>query len=268
MQTNPTSPALTPRKRRILSALKRFVYSQLYLRDVVLILFGRAKPLVRFTVEASPPSVYFNFEIREDQREALEKELALPLPLTTLRCLEGDKPFYCISLNIYRVSGLANGIRAEWSAYVRDPLGKPRYMVLEAASDSGAMDPINLITRGGEATYVETNEGLSMMVVAEGGGRFTSTCRNWTKGPVSKSAPEWIEANDYIYWRNGICDRTFYDSGMANPRARHIELDDVTIDDQTPWARYLEPTPRHVVVFEDAIEFAMSPWWNVDDLDP
>jgi len=24
--------------------------------------------------------------------------------------------------------------------------------------------------------------------------------------------------------------------------------------------------PEHVVVFENAIDFAMSPWWNLDEL--
>jgi hypothetical protein len=30
----------------------------------------------------------------------------------------------------------------------------------------------------------------------------------------------------------------------------------------------VEPTPRHVLVFQEAIEFAMSPWWNVDETPP
>jgi len=26
------------------------------------------------------------------------------------------------------------------------------------------------------------------------------------------------------------------------------------------------PDPKHVILYENAIEFAMSPWWNLDDL--
>ena len=88
----------------------------------------------------------------------------------------------------------------------------------------------------------------------------------WGRGVPVRAAAEWIEANDYIYWLNGICDRTFYDSGLANARTRQIPSSEVTISDDTRWGRFVEATPRHVIVFEDAIEFAMSPWWNLDDL--
>ena len=83
---------LTVWQRRGRSALKRFLYSQLYLRDAILIMAGRSEPLVKFTVEADPPSVYLNFTIRPDALEAFERELGLPHPLVPIACLEGDEP--------------------------------------------------------------------------------------------------------------------------------------------------------------------------------
>ena len=52
--------------------------------------------------------------------------------------------------------------------------------------------------------------------------------------------------------------------GCTDPCA--IDPTTVTIDNDTPWARFVEPVPRSVVVFDDAITFAMSPWWNIDEL--
>ena len=34
-----------------------------------------------------------------------------------------DEPEYLLTLNVYRVSGITNGLRAEWSTYIADPDG-------------------------------------------------------------------------------------------------------------------------------------------------
>jgi hypothetical protein len=260
--------ALSGFQRGLRRVVKRFVYSQLYLREALFIVFGWSKPLVRFKVEASPPSIYFNFALTPEAVERLEDELGLPHSLAPIRCVEGEEPFHCLTLNVYRVSGLANGIRAEWSLYIREPAtGKPRYLVVEARADAGSMDPVAVISRAGRVTH-ELSEGgtLATEVVSEDGSAFTSTCREAGGGAPVRAADEWVEANDYIYWMNGICDRTFYDAGLANARARRLDVDTVEIQDATRFGKMVEPRPRHVVVFKDAVEFAMSPWWNVDDL--
>jgi len=253
-------------QRRGRVALKRFMYSQLYLRDVFLLMFGRSKPFVPFKVEATPPSVYFNFELDPSRVAGLRAELDLPFPLAPIRCVEGEDPFYCLTLNIYRVSGLVNGIRAEWSLYIEDPGGVPRYLVVEAQSDVGSLDSVNLFTKAVEVSHRETGGSLDSVAVAEDGGRFTSSCRSLSSGPLVQIAPEWIEANDYIYWLSGICDRTFYDSGMARPSTRLVDPENVTIQDTTGWGALTTGEPKHVIVYENAVEFAMSPWWNVEDL--
>ena len=81
--------------------------------------------------------------------------------------------------------------------------------------------------------------------------------------PLVGPASEWIEANDYIYWRNGICDRTYYDASLFNARVHSVPPEDVTIGDNTHWARFVEPRPRHVLRFDGALEFMISPWFNV-----
>jgi hypothetical protein len=253
-------------QRRVRVALKRLLYSQLYLRDAVLLMFGRTKPFVPFKVEATPPSVYFNFEIAPDRVEALQAELDLPYPMVPIRCVADEDRFYCLTLNIYRVSGLVNGIRAEWSLYIEDPGKIPRYLVVEAQASSNSLDSVNLMTTAKEITHIEAEGALESHAIAEDGGRFEARCGSRSSGPLVEIAPEWIEANDYIYWLSGICDRTFYDSGMARPRARLIEPENVAIEDSTRWAKWTTGEPKHVIVYENAIEFAMSPWWNVDEL--
>ena len=257
---------ITKRQRQGRSALKRFLYSQLYLRDAFLIMLGRTKPLVRFTVEADPPSIYFNFAVRPDQLEAYERALDLPHPITPIACLDTDEPFHCLTLNVYRVSGLVNGIRAEWSAYIRDDQDVPRYLVVEPVCEKGSLDSVNLFTKAALCTYTEAGDRLAITVEGERNTRFTADLPRRVDGEPVTAAAQWISANDYIYWGNGVCDRTFYDAGLADARTVRLDPADVTLTNDTPWARFIDPRPRSIVAVDNEITFAISPWWNIDDL--
>lgn len=235
------------------------------LRDAVLIGVGRGKPLVRFTVEASPPSLYFNFAILPERLDEFARALSLPHPLAPISCLEDEPPVHCLTLNVYRVSGLANGIRAEWSTYVSPDGGPPRYLIVEAQTERYSLDPVQLLVRPGPISYTETANRLTLSVGSADGGVFNAWLPRSRDAPVVRSHPAWVCANDLIYWRNGVCDRTFYDAGLANASIRQVDADQVEIVNDTSWSRYIDPRPSSVLVYDDAIEFAMSPWWNIDD---
>ena len=258
---------LTRVQRGLRRFVKRFIYSQLYVREALYIVLGMSRPFIRFRVEATPPSLYLNFALTPEAVERLPEALDLPHPLAPIRCSEGEPPFHGLTLNLYRVSGLVDGLRAEWSLYIREPgSGKPRYLVVDARSSSASMDPVAIVTRAGEVSLALTSAGLASEVVCEDGTRFRSLCRDLTGGEPFRAAAEWVEANDYIYWRNGICDRTLYDGALANASTRSLDVTRVEIDDETRWRRWVDPVPRHVIVFDDALEFAVSPWWNVDEI--
>lgn len=256
---------VTKWKRRRLSAAKRFLYSQLLMKDAFLVAFGRAKPLVRFTVEADPPSIYCNFAVRADQVEAFERHIAVPMPLAPIRCIEGDQPSHFLTLNMYLVSGLANGIRAEWSTYVYDADGVPRYIVVDAECEKGTLDPVDGFTVKGHAGYTTAGERLSFFAGADARHEFRCEVTLPPDAPAVTAHREWVTANDYIYWRNGVCDRTFYDAGLADAAMVSVDPASAEITDGTQWAPFLEPAPRSIVAFTKPIEFAMSPWWNIDD---
>jgi hypothetical protein len=254
-------------QRFVRRLIKRFIYSQLSMREALFIALRKSQPLVLFNIEADPPSIYINFRIRPDRIDALEAFIDLPdgLTLMPIRCLEGEDPFLAITLNAYRVSGLANGVRAEWSVYVRDHEGKPRYLVLEAQSDAGSMDPVNIVTRPGDMEHTLEGDLLRTRVATELPGRFLAEAR--IPAPERRQTVmadrQWIEANDYIYWRNGICDRTFHDGAMANTPLWCIPSENLRIEDASGWHEYIEPEPVHGVVFARRVQLAISPWWNV-----
>ena len=245
--------------------LKRFLYSQMTFRDALFIMFGLTKPGIPFTVKAEPSSVYFNFRIKPELLDAFIEYINLPsgFEVCQIRCLADDESDYLLTLNVYEVTGLAKGIRAEWSTYIKDASGKPRYMVVEAQSSEYSMDPVDVITKKGIVEHEDHHDSICTNIASLNNAFYKSDIRLDGQAPRASIHGEWIEANDYIYWRNGICDRSYYDAGMANPKAVVIPESQVMIDDQTHWAYFLEPIPKHTIKYESAIELFIMPWFNI-----
>ena len=258
--------ALSTLERIARQSIKRLIYSQLSLVEAGKLVRGDSKPLIRFTIEGSPPSVYFNFRIRDEKLATLSDALRLPegLALAPIRCRNGEEPFHALTLNVYRVSGITNGMRAEWSVYVRDASGKPRYLIVEARSSLPSMDPVDLITRASRVEHALNGQHLESCVESDG-----TTFSARLSVPAGQeavpftAAPEWIEANDYIYWRNGVCDRAFYDGAFANGKMWELDCDSAELADQTQWSRYVDARPQHIAMLVGAAELVISPWWNV-----
>ena len=244
--------------------LKRMMYSQLGVIDALLILLGKSEPKASFTIKADPASVYWNFHIRDDQLAAFIDYIRLPtgFEVCPIRCIRDEESAYILTLNVYEVSGLAVGMRAEWSTYIRDHLGKPRYMVLEALSSTTSIDSVDIITRKSQVEH-KTGSTAHTLFKDLHNGQFQSHYAVEDTLGEAILAPEWLQANDYIYWRSGIYDRTFYDSGLANPQAVCIDPQAVEISNDTHWFPFLDPLPRHVIQFQNAIDFVISPWGNV-----
>jgi hypothetical protein len=245
--------------------LKRVMYSQLALRDAVMILFGKRRPSLSFKVLAEPSSVYINFSIKHDMAREFASYINLsegfsPVPI---RCLAGEEPALLLTLNIYEVSGIVRGTRAEWSTYIADRHGIPRYMVLEARAGEGSLDPVNFFTRADRVEHVMVDGTVQSTVASVDGGLFISTLRLDDKHPMAEPATEWIAANDYIYWRNGVCDRSWYDASLFDATVHIIPPDDVSISDGTHWARFVQPQPRHVLQYDGGLDLVLSPWFNI-----
>ena len=242
------------------------MYAQLSILDGVMILLGKKNPTLRFTILGDPGSVYINFEIKKSALEAFVDYIALPdgLQLVPIRCLADEEPAYLLTLNIYEVSGLVSGSRAEWSTFVDDGDGKPRYMILEARSSSGSMDPVHIVTRPGHVEHASTGGQLVSTAASEEGRLFRCSLALSERHPVATLASEWVAANDRIYWRNGVFDRAWYDGNLFDSAAKRVSRADIEIEDDTHWSQFVKRSPRHVLRYEDALEMVLSPWYNID----
>jgi len=262
------NPVLTKKLSRLerlgRSIIKRFIYSQMTIFSGLKIAFGKDQPLVQFTVEADPPSIYWVYRIKSSEVDTLLQKLGISsqFSISPIKCLNTDEPSYFLALNAYRVSGLVKGVRAEWSIFVKDSSNTPRYMIVDARSSNTSMDPVDIITKASTVIHKRDSNVIHTQI-GEGEHAFVSTITLPENLPSVHSSAEWVSANDYIYWMNGVCDRTFYNAGLADTKQSLINNKDVVIKDGTFWAQFVEPEPVYILKLNNAIEFVVTPWHNV-----
>ncbi len=236
---------------------------------------GGNVPWMNFDVGGDPNSIFINFEFEsEEQIRAFEaNELPAGFRLAPLRILDTDEPTYFLVLNVYNSSGgLVEGARAEWSVFVEDPVdGHPRFLVVQAAAENVSADPVNLITAPEPVSHVFQEEGIVSYVGVEdpeGGGErpYFSSRIVWPQNPEVRVgfAREFVAANDFIYWGHGVADRVLYNASVHNRQAVLIPDSQVTLADDSRWAGYVDPTPKHTYVYLNPLEIVISPWWNLD----
>ena len=227
-----------------------------------------AEPLTDFFVFQNPPSIYLNFEIVPDQREALAAAIPLPegFDLGRVRPIRGGAKRHFLSLNIYETQGIASGLRAEWSVYVTregDPM--PRYMVIEAQSSTPSLDPVDLFTQPADVFEYALEDGVIRVDVQAEGTSFQATIPLGGRLRRRATTLDWTEANKFVYWRNGVADKIYFNGLVYDTQMLEVPKHTVSISDGTVWAPYLRLD--QVLVFENPLEFIASPWNNLNQLE-
>lgn len=269
--TDPSVP-IDPAIRDELIATKAAVFSALGVERAEGITARTAEPMENFFVEEAPPSIFLNFKLDPSKIDALVAALPMPagLELARLRTLRGGGKHYYLSLNIYEVQGLQgllSGFRAEWSVYVTkegDPA--PRYMVVEAQSSTFSVDPVNGPTQAANLFEYGVEDGVIRVDVQAPGTSFQATIPLPEKLRRRATTLDWAEANNLIYWRNGVADKIYYNGRVYDSKMIKVPNRDVTISDGSFWARYILRLDQ-ALVFENPLDFIASPWNNLNQLE-
>jgi hypothetical protein len=235
---------------------------------------GDNPPWMSFAVEGSPNSIFINFEMDPSQLEAFEQnELPQGFKLKPLRILESDEPGYFLVLNVYHSGGgLVSGARAEWSVFVEDPInGHARFLVIQAAAAIVSADSVNLLTMPEPVTHEQVGNTLATYVGVEVGDPpveqdYFRSAIVWPqeRGTLVGFAREFVAANDYIFWGNGVADRGLYNGTVHNRDALLIPSADIQVNDDSRWSSYVRSTPKHSFVYLTPLEIVVSPWWNLE----
>ena len=146
-----------------------------------------------------------------------------------------------------------------------NPTAHPATLVVGARSHKKSMDPVDLLTDATRVDHFRRGDRIET-TIGEPGEAYECTI-DLTETSPARTATEFVTANDYIYWTNGVCDRTFYDAGLADADMDAVPPSGYELTDQTEWAPFVDPEPVAVLVYNRAIEFAMSPWVNLDHME-
>lgn len=273
-------PGLPPEYTGALQMFRNFTFGAFSYGHAFQVLEGLAEPLVRFDVVADRvPSIFINFNIPRKEARALESLLDLPqgFRLARSRMTEGQPAQYLLTLNIYEAVNVLTGSpeqRAEWSVYVEDrndPTASGRYlMVIDVNSNAPSLNPFDLFTVPTPLEYELRGGSLGADIKADPAGAVEKfhiefDMPSTDAQPVSLRA-DWILANDRIYWRNGIYDRLLFNGLLLDADVVEVDPELAIIDDNTPWAEFVDETPVQIAVFRNPLQFVIRPWYNAEEL--
>ncbi|MEZ8991232.1 hypothetical protein [Vibrio breoganii] len=260
---------------------------------------GISKPTLFFELKTAPKTIFINFEINPNKVKAFKKAfLPSHFKLAKMRFYpEQKKAVYAISLNLYESRGAnLNGIRAEWSTYVINPLEdnpKPRFSVIEAQSNVGGLDPLYTLQRlrNGDVPLPFRIESIESIIqspnptltyqFAEETGIQAYLINNEHNSELNidiayptnsnqlftKPLTSWMEANDYVYWGE-VAEILKYDRQVMFADLMVFEVTDKDVIHDTTFAEYVKPKPLPIVIWLGGQSIALQPWGNLESIEP
>jgi hypothetical protein len=213
--------------------------------------------------------LYFNWEIPAANVPRLEAALQLAgrgFRIAPIEIIRGEAPRPYLSLNFY-TTVIAGELtyRTEWSTYVfkgDDP--RPRYMVIDVQSSEDGADPtypgfvkpateVRYTIDGGTVQVSSTDFRGSFVLPAAGDERTVKIGRPWA------------QANDALYWVNGVADTALYNGTLTDASPVSIDPASVAVHNASPWAAFIADRPSNIVLFSEPLEFAFTPYFNLAD---
>jgi hypothetical protein len=252
---------VTPEERADLLTFKDNGHQRGIMRGEVEKLFlGTDDAYVGIRVANETPSTYYTFEITDPA--GLEAALDLPagLRLAPTTLVEGGAEGYYLTLSVYEVEDAIEGTRAEWSVYVDDGSGRPHQLVLDLMTEDVGIDPVSILNLPSVVRHDLTDGVLST--------RLSSAAITFDASVETAATTEealtldWVESGDNVCYRNGVCDKYYYDAETLDvPVHRATE---VTVHElSTPWSEFVSATPAIVFYRDNAQEYVVKRWHNL-----
>lgn len=175
-----------------------------------------------FNIE--PYSTYINFKLENAEADNLQKYINTyndKLILYPIRIFPWDLPSYFLSVNIYNctspifVNDGKNITRCEINTYVKDNNNNYGTLILDYCSNSLSLDPVNLFKDKQNINFTIDNEELKYAVLND---KINFSINyNFKETEINKFilSDNLVQFTDNIFYKNGICDKLFYDSSLV-----------------------------------------------------
>ena len=172
-------------------------------------------------------STYVNFKLDKSQVEYLDNyihEYSDTLKLAPISLSPFQMPEYLLSVNFYNCSSTLflnneqDVTRFELNTYVRDKDNNLGTLIVDYCSNSLSLDPVDLFKSKDNVSFVRTNDTIKIDVNNEKI-RF-SIDYNYLETRKHKISRSFIKYTDNIFYKNGVCDKLYYDSSLINSDTR------------------------------------------------
>jgi hypothetical protein len=254
---------ITEKHRQTLIKFKNNFYPGMVLDIAEKAISGDGDALASYAIPNTTPSVYFNFRITDLAGFASLVQPPNNTSLRAIRILEDETTdAHYLTLRISHAENAFEGPRAEWITYVETADRRPAVLMLDLQTREVTVDPLHLLRLPGVVHHELADNTLRSRLES------TDLCFR-SSIHVSETQEvlpdrDWVESGDWIYWRNGVRDKVFYDGGtMAAPVARLDPRHVVIEENQTPWRAFVSPEPSSIFLRTSPQDYASNPWHNV-----
>lgn len=175
--------------------------------------------------QIQPYSTYVNFKLGPEQVDYLKSYIGNytnNLELHPIKLSLLDIPSYFISVNIYNCTSPLFGnrnrnvTRCEINTYVKDQRGGYGTLILDYCSNFLSLDPVELFKGGQNTRFWRDGEFLRYYIGNEKMKFEMELDYLRTRDKNFQISNSLIQFTDNIYYKNGICDKLFYDSSLLN----------------------------------------------------
>lgn len=257
----------------IQTALRRLVKNSLYhsvgLKDAIMTLLGKQTPFISFTVDNEPPSIFVNYEINPEAMDSFRSKIGLQthVELMKVKVTDTDVPKFLLTLNAYHVGGIAEGLRFEWSTYIDRGDGKPSYYMVQTETSTPSMDPERIFSQPAKHASYDLNNSTWQISLETNTGNYQLSYQSEASSEESaRMTPDrdWLGANDYVFWKNLICDRVFMDSTVYAEPLRSITVNITPPEVPLEILQFVSSEPVSTYALNKPANFVVQPWVNLD----
>jgi hypothetical protein len=274
----------------------KFIHSGLLTGMPSLIYNPYSKTSFNIPLTISENSIYLNFRLSPQFSDYLDnyvRNYSDSLSIVPVCLFPEEEATKYLSINIYNCSSPAflnrnkETLRCELNTYVKDEkTGKYGTLILDYLSSGLSMDPINIFKlpppRSDGALFyniihqdpcnpqVPTNISIDCRSTKDKINLNLKLCVNKLKEASVLTSKDLVKFSDYIYYKNGIYDKLFYDDSLVNARIKSPFFDvNVDIDDDSNsfffvYKDLFFKKIDSIFYFENQINFVGSIWENID----
>tara|TARA_Y100000389_G_scaffold200460_2_gene240967 strand:- start:28735 stop:29517 length:783 start_codon:yes stop_codon:yes gene_type:complete len=226
---------------------------------------------VPFTV--SKESAYLNFCLTDEQsdffNDYINKNIKNSdnfLQIVPVQILKNENKHKYLSVNVYNctspvfMNDNVQTTRCEINTYVMDKNGIYGTVILDYLSNELSMDPINIFKGATNISYCK--EGYQNIINCKSLKNEINIYLAFSKVKCSKKqiSDDLIQYSDYIFYKNGIYDKLFYDSSLVKSSIKGPLM---FIDLQFSYKDFTFENMDSMFYFEDNINFIGGMWSNI-----